>query len=68
MVLHLGLALEQITTPLPSQKRSTGIHMTEFISKSHCFVSKKLILPECMKLLPLYVNCIIKNDALSGGK
>lgn len=37
-------------------------------SKSQYFVSKQLILPECMKLLPLYVNCIIKNDALSGGK
>lgn len=27
----------------------------------------QLILPECMKLLPLYVSCILKNDALSGG-
>ncbi|XP_033101565.1 protein transport protein Sec24C-like, partial [Anneissia japonica] len=25
-----------------------------------------LILPECMKLLPLYCNCIIKSDALQG--
>ena len=28
----------------------------------------QLILPECMKLLPLYVNCLIKSDAVSGGK
>jgi len=27
----------------------------------------QLILPECMKLLPLYTNCLIKSDALSGG-
>ncbi|XP_023212739.1 protein transport protein Sec24C-like [Centruroides sculpturatus] len=27
----------------------------------------QLILPECMKLLPLYVNCLIKCDALAGG-
>lgn len=27
----------------------------------------QLILPECMKLLPLYTNCLIKSDALAGG-
>lgn len=27
----------------------------------------QLILPECMKVLPLYVNCLLKSDALSGG-
>ncbi|GFG34509.1 hypothetical protein Cfor_07724 [Coptotermes formosanus] len=27
----------------------------------------QLILPECMKLLPLYANCILKSDAVSGG-
>ncbi|XP_078660554.1 protein transport protein Sec24C-like isoform X10 [Branchiostoma floridae x Branchiostoma belcheri] len=27
----------------------------------------QLILPECMKLLPLYVNCVLKSDALQGG-
>lgn len=27
----------------------------------------QLILPECMKLLPLYVNCLLKCDAISGG-
>lgn len=29
--------------------------------------SGQLILPECMKLLPLYVNCLLKSDALCGG-
>lgn len=28
----------------------------------------QLILPETMKLLPLYLNCLLKNDALSGGE
>lgn len=28
----------------------------------------QLILPECLKLLPLFANCIIKNDALCGGQ
>ncbi|KAK0400261.1 hypothetical protein QR680_003427 [Steinernema hermaphroditum] len=27
----------------------------------------QLILPECLKLLPLYVNCILRHEALSGG-
>lgn len=27
----------------------------------------QLILPECMKLLPLYASCIMKNDAVCGG-
>nr|XP_054774147.1 protein transport protein Sec24C-like [Lytechinus pictus] len=26
----------------------------------------QLILPECMKVLPLYVNCVMKSDAFSG--
>lgn len=27
----------------------------------------QLILPECLKLLPLYASCLLKNDAVSGG-
>ncbi|XP_056630676.1 protein transport protein Sec24C isoform X2 [Diorhabda sublineata] len=27
----------------------------------------QLILPECMKLLPVYINCLLKNDVISGG-
>lgn len=29
--------------------------------------SGQLILPDCMKLLPLYVSCLLKNDAFVGG-
>lgn len=28
----------------------------------------QLILPEAMKLLPLYINCLSKSDAISGGQ
>jgi protein transport protein SEC24 len=27
----------------------------------------QLVLPECLKLLPLYLNCIVRIDALNGG-
>ncbi len=27
----------------------------------------QLILPECMKLLPVYCNCVIKSTVLQGG-
>jgi len=27
----------------------------------------QLILPECMKLLPLYANCLLRSDAVAGG-
>lgn len=30
--------------------------------------SGQLILPECMKLLPLYANCLLNCDAVSGGQ
>ncbi|CAK9297142.1 unnamed protein product [Gordionus sp. m RMFG-2023] len=29
--------------------------------------SGQLILPECMKLLPLYISCLLKTDAMLGG-
>lgn len=38
--------------------------------RKHCATPSsagQLILPECMKLLPLYINCLLKNDAFSGG-
>ncbi|XP_044766723.1 protein transport protein Sec24C isoform X2 [Coccinella septempunctata] len=38
--------------------------------RKHCATPSsagQLILPECMKLLPLYVNCLLKSDAISGG-
>ncbi|XP_070518419.1 protein transport protein Sec24C isoform X2 [Cardiocondyla obscurior] len=40
------------------------------VYRKHCALPSsagQLILPECMKLLPLYVNCLLKSDALSGG-
>ncbi|XP_046753810.1 protein transport protein Sec24C [Diprion similis] len=40
------------------------------IYRKHCASPSsagQLILPECMKLLPLYVNSILKSDAISGG-
>lgn len=38
--------------------------------RKHCsspISAGQLILPECMKLLPLYTSCLLKNDAFSGG-
>ncbi|XP_061398380.1 protein transport protein Sec24C isoform X1 [Musca vetustissima] len=38
--------------------------------RKHCTTPSsagQLILPECLKLLPLYVSCLLKNDAISGG-
>ncbi|XP_003738426.1 protein transport protein Sec24C [Galendromus occidentalis] len=38
--------------------------------RKHCATassSGQLILPECMKLMPLYVCCMMKSDALAGG-
>lgn len=29
--------------------------------------ASQLILPECLKLLPLYIGCLLKNDAFFGG-
>ncbi|XP_077280362.1 COPII coat complex component secretory 24CD [Temnothorax americanus] len=40
------------------------------IYRKHCATPSsagQLILPECMKLLPLYINCLLKSDALTGG-
>lgn len=40
------------------------------VYRKHCATPSsagQLILPECMKLLPLYINCLLKNDALTGG-
>jgi len=38
--------------------------------RQHCSPSSsmgQLVLPECLKLLPLFVNCIIRHDAFVGG-
>lgn len=39
--------------------------------RQHCATpstSGQLILPECMKLLPLYMNSLVKSDVIAGGK
>lgn len=41
------------------------------VYRKHCATTTnagQLILPECMKLLPLYINSLLKSDAFSGGK
>lgn len=30
-------------------------------------ITPQLILPECMKLLPVYLNCVLKSDVLQPG-
>lgn len=38
--------------------------------RKHCAgpsTAGQLILPECMKLMPLYLNCLLRNDSISGG-
>ncbi len=34
---------------------------------TYLFVCVQLILPECMKLLPVYLNCMLKSDVLQPG-
>ena len=39
--------------------------------RKHCAnpsMPGQLILPECLKLLPLFVNCILRSDAISGSQ
>lgn len=37
--------------------------------RKHCAnpsMPGQLILPECLKLLPLYANCVLRSDAVAG--
>lgn len=37
--------------------------------RKHCAnpsMPGQLILPECLKLLPLYINCVLRSDAVAG--
>ena len=39
--------------------------------RKHCAnpsMPGQLILPECLKLLPLYMNCVLKSDAVAGNQ
>ena len=57
----------------PKAVKDTLIHRSAQILacyRKHCTTPSsagQLILPECLKLLPLYISCLIKNDAISGG-
>lgn len=66
-------AVRQLLEQSPRQVRDgcvgRGAQMLAAYRK-HCASpssSGQLILPECMKLLPLYLNCMLKSDALAGG-
>uniref|UniRef100_A0A1E1X2A1 Putative vesicle coat complex copii subunit sec24/subunit sfb2 n=1 Tax=Amblyomma aureolatum TaxID=187763 RepID=A0A1E1X2A1_9ACAR len=66
-------AVRQLLEQSPRQVRDScvgrGAQMLAAYRK-HCASpssSGQLILPECMKLLPLYLNCMLKSDALAGG-
>lgn len=66
-------AVRQLLEQSPRQVRDgcigRGAQMLAAYRK-HCASpssSGQLILPECMKLLPLYLNCLLKSDALAGG-
>ncbi|XP_017097785.2 protein transport protein Sec24C [Drosophila bipectinata] len=57
----------------PKQVKDNLIHRSAQILacyRKHCTSptsAGQLILPECLKLLPLYSSCLLKNDAISGG-
>ncbi|KAM7351700.1 COPII coat complex component secretory 24CD isoform 2-T2 [Cochliomyia hominivorax] len=57
----------------PKAVKDTLIHRSAQILacyRKHCTTPSsagQLILPECLKLLPLYISCLLKNDAISGG-
>ncbi|XP_065058870.1 protein transport protein Sec24C-like [Rhopilema esculentum] len=66
-------SLRQILNSNPQTIKDTVIqrcaHMLSCY-RQHCATpstSGQLILPECMKLLPLYLNSLIKSDVLAGG-
>jgi len=66
-------ALRQVLSSNPQSIRENLVQKCVQILacyRQHCATpstSGQLILPECMKLLPLYMNCLIKSDVLSGG-
>jgi len=66
-------ALRQVLSSTPQAiKDSLILKCVQILAcyRQHCATpstSGQLILPECLKLLPLYVNCMIKSDVLAGG-
>ncbi|KAF8781361.1 protein transport protein Sec24C-like isoform X1 [Argiope bruennichi] len=67
-------SVRKVTEETPKQIREYLIYRSAQILacyRKNCAQASstgQLILPECMKLLPLYINCLIKCDALSGGQ
>jgi hypothetical protein len=68
--------LTAIRNTLNKSPRETREHiMTEVANVLACYRKNcaspssagQLILPECMKLLPLYGNCVVKSDGIQGG-
>lgn len=74
MNVFLKEGVRRITEETPKQVKdhfiSTSAQILACYRKNCAQVSSagQLILPECMKLLPLYINCLIKCDALAGGQ
>ncbi|XP_064620101.1 protein transport protein Sec24C-like isoform X2 [Lineus longissimus] len=69
------LAKQAIRTVLSSGPKQVREHIMNMCANIlGCYRKKcaspssagQLILPECMKLLPLYTNCVIKSDGLQG--
>ncbi|CAL1266343.1 unnamed protein product [Larinioides sclopetarius] len=66
-------ALKQLLDHSPQQIKSNLISRSVKILacyRKNCSTSSgsgQLILPETLKLLPLYVNCLLRSDAIAGG-
>lgn len=73
MNLMLKQSVTKLTDATPKQirdalvSRSTTILACYRKNVANPSSPGQLILPECMKLLPLYLNCLMNCDALSGG-
>jgi len=68
------MALPQVMQkPMAKIREETSAQVAQILScyRKNCAQPSspgQLILPECMKLLPVYVNCLLKSDALAGGQ
>lgn len=73
LILYFNLVMYKILESSGRQVKEAITNKTAQILatyRKHCASPSsagQLILPECMKLMPLYVNCLIKCDAMSGG-
>nr|XP_014086954.1 protein transport protein Sec24C [Bactrocera oleae] len=73
MLFFAKQACSKLLEHTPKQVKDNLINRSAQILacyRKHCTSptsAGQLILPECLKLLPLYVSCLLKNDAISGG-